>query len=179
MNESFITVRYVKALYHLAEEAKMHDKVKNDVDILLNCIQQSPEFQFFIDNPLIKISAKLQLIDRLFSKQLNKLTMRFLHLLIKHKREAFLKNICHYYQYYYKNMLGIKEAIITTSIPLTPKHRDEIFKFISRKFKVNLELNEKVDSDIIGGFILKIEDQQINASIYHQLNKIKRELIHT
>ncbi len=179
MNESLITVRYVKALYRLAAESKLQDKVKTDIEILLNCIQESPEFMTLIETPLLKISKKLRLIDELFLKQLNDLTMKFLHLLIENRREIFLKNICHYYIHYYKNALGIKEATITTAKMLSPKYRDEIFNFISRKFKLNMELNENVDADIIGGFILKIEDQQINASLRHQLNKIKRELIHT
>jgi len=179
MNESLITVRYVKALYHMASESKLQDKVKVDIEILLNCIHESPEFLTLIETPLLKISKKLWLINELFSKQLNDLTLRFLHLLIENRREIFLKNICYYYIHYYKKALGIKETTITTAKKLPSKHRNEIFNFLSRKFKINMELNEKVDADLIGGFILKIEDQQINASLHHQLNKIKRELIHT
>ena len=179
MNDSLITVRYVKALYQLAADLKQQDKVKEDVEILLTCLQESPEFFTLIDTPLIKISKKIRLIDELFSKKLNDLTQKFLHLLIENRREMYLKNICHYYLHYYKNTLGIKEAVITTAKPLSTHHRNEISDYITRKFKINMDLKEKVDDNIIGGFILKIEDQQINASLQHQLNTIKRELIHT
>ena len=179
MNESLITVRYVKAFYQLAEEVKIQDKVRNDIEFILNCINQSPEFQIFIDTPLLKVSEKLEFIDKLFHKQVDDLTLQFLSLLMRNKREMFLKSICHYYLHYYKKIIGLKEATIVTAIPLKPEHRKEIFEFITRKLKLKLELSEKVNTDIIGGFILQIEDQQINASLQHQLNKIKRELIHT
>ena len=179
MNTSLIIVRYVKALYQLAEEAKLQDTIKTDIEILLNCLQESSEFSTLIESPLIKISKKIQLFDMIFSKQLNKLTLQFLHLLIRNKREIHLKNICHYYLRYYKSSQGLQEAFITTAKPLSAANREEIFNFITRKLKVNIEMHEKVDSGIIGGFVLQIQDQQINASLHHQLNKIKRELIHT
>ena len=105
--------------------------------------------------------------------------MQFLYLLVKNNREILLRDMCIYFNSYYKENQGIKEAIITTAIPLSKKHRDDIYKFISKKFKVNIELSEKVDPEIIGGFVLRIEDKQINASLQSQLNKIKRELIHS
>ena len=51
--------------------------------------------------------------------------------------------------------------------------------YIQKKFRVQIELKEQVNPSIIGGFMLRIEDQQINASIRSQLNKIKRELINS
>jgi len=179
MNDSLITVRYVKALYQLAYETKFHENVKSDIETMLSCIQGSHEFVFFIETPLIKSNEKKHIIDEMFSKRLNDLTLRFLHLLVEKRREMYLKSICLYFLHYYKILLGIKEAVITTAKPLARQHRDEIFDFISRKFKVTIELSEKVNPDIIGGFILQIEDQRINASLRNQLNKIKRELIHT
>ena len=70
-------------------------------------------------------------------------------------------------------------ATITTPIPLDKQIRDTIIKQISKKFKANVELEEFVDKNIIGGFIFRIEDQQIDASILTGLQKIKRELINS
>ena len=179
MNESLITVRYVKALFHLAEELKQQEKVKADMEFLLNCIQKSKEFQFLIETPLVKIRKKIQFFDELFSKHLNNLTIKFLHLLVNNRRETLLKGICYYYIHFYQKTLGIKKTIITTASPLLPKHREEINNFITRKLKIKLDLHEKVNAEIIGGYILQIEDQQINASLHHQLTQIKRELTHS
>ena len=179
MNNSLITVRYVKALYQLSEEKGIQDTVKKDIELLLDCIINSAELREFLENPILKSSEKNTLINDLFKKSIHDLTLRFLHLLVENKRETHLHNICYYFIRYYKENKGIKEAEIITANQLLPSHKDEILKYITKKFKVSIELEEKVNPSIIGGFILRIEDQQINASLRAQLNKIKRELINS
>ncbi len=179
MNDSLITVRYVKALYQLAEESGSQDAVANDIKALLECINESPEFKYFLNDPLLKGSEKSRLIDELFKKKIHDLSLKFLHLLIDNKREMYLFNICHYFITYFKQERGIKEASITTASKLSSSHKKEVLDFIANKFKIKIELKEQVNPAIIGGFILRIDDQQINASLEMQLNKIKRELINT
>lgn len=179
MNESLIRVRYAKALFELAEENKVLDKVKSDLDVINLCINESNEFRVFLESPLIKVSEKSRLTDEIFKGKIEKLSLDFMHLLIKNKREAFLFQICQYYIEEYKTKLGIKEAEIFTSTPLKEEYIKQIHEFISKKLKLNIELKSTVDPSMIGGFILRIEDQQINASIKSQLRKIKRELINS
>lgn len=179
MNDSLITVRYAKALYQLAEEEEKQETVRNDIEMLLGVINDSNEFADFIENPLIKSNEKASIVNALFRGKINDLTLRFLQLLIDNKRESYLKGICLYTIHLHKQKLGIQEAVITTASEISTVHRKEIFDFITRKFKVNIDLQEKINPDIIGGFILRIEDQQINASIQSQLMKIKRELINS
>lgn len=179
MNESLITVRYVKALYDLAVESNLLKETERDVKTIIDIIDGSQEFKSFLESPIIKISEKNKMFDQLFGKELNQLTLTFLHLLAENKREMHLKHICLHYIRYNKQNQGIKEAMITTAIPLAKEHKEELRKFITKKFKINIDLTEKVDPEVIGGFVLRIEDQQINASILAQLNKIRRELIHT
>lgn len=179
MNESLITVRYVKALFDLAVENNQLDSIENDIESLLAIMADSVEFSEFIENPILKRSAKINMFEQLFAGKFNKITMQFLYLLVNNNREILLKDMCIYFKAHYRQNQGIKEAIITTAIPLSKAHRDEIYRFITKKFKVNIELSEKVDPHIIGGFVLRIEDQQINASLKSQLNKIKRELINS
>ena len=177
MNDSLITVRYVKALYQLAEDNGEQNKVKEDIGSLLKCIVELPEFNDFLNNPLLKTTQKIKLIDELFKNKIQDLTLRFLHLLIENRREVHLFNMCHYYNSYYRKKTGIEEASITTANKLSAEHKKEILDFITKKFKIKIELKEEVNPAIIGGFVLRIEDQQINASLEAQLNKIKRELI--
>jgi F-type H+-transporting ATPase subunit delta len=179
MNESLIRVRYAKALFELAEERKILDSVKKDMDLYGECIAESKEFNVFLESPLIKVSEKSRLVDELFKDNVEKLSLDFLHLLVKNKREAYLSQICQNYIDEYKSKLGIKEANIFTANTLSEEYRKQILEFISKKLKLNIELKSIVDPSMIGGFVLRIEDQQINASIKSQLKKIKRELINS
>jgi F-type H+-transporting ATPase subunit delta len=177
MNYSLITVRYAKALYQLSVEEKVQDSVKADMEAILASIIESEDFLPFLESPLIKSSDKKRIIDEIFKGKVHNLTLKFIHLLFDQKREAHLSDICRNYIRQYKDTMGIQEALITTAKALAPEHIKQVHDYLSKKLKVEIELGEKVDPEIIGGFILRIEDQQINASIQSQLKKIKRELI--
>jgi F-type H+-transporting ATPase subunit delta len=71
---------------------------------------------------------------------------------------------------------GITETYLTTAVPVNDKIRKQIIEFISSEFKTKVELNENVDKEIIGGFVLKVNDNFIDASIRNKLRKIKKEL---
>jgi F-type H+-transporting ATPase subunit delta len=179
MNNSLITVRYARALFQLSEEYKIQDSVRKDIEELLAIIAGSPEFKFMLESPMIKGSEKSRLIDEIFINKIQALTLKFFHLLIENKREHFMPDICRNFITEYKQKLGIKEASITTAKVLDDETKKQIYNYIASKFNIKIELEEKVDPAIIGGFILRLEDEQVNASIRSQLNKIKRELINS
>jgi F-type H+-transporting ATPase subunit delta len=178
MNEGLVTKRYVKAIYQLAEEEGIQEKVKGDIQSLYLCIQESPEFVEFLGNPLIKPRQKKQLFTKIFGDVFQSITLNFLLMVVENRREMHLKSICLHYLQFFKSLMHIKEAVITTAVPLSSEYISEIHEFFTRKFKMKIELEEKVNPSIIGGFILRIEDQQIDASIQSQLRKIQRELVH-
>jgi F-type H+-transporting ATPase subunit delta len=179
MNYSLITVRYAKALYQLAEEEAVQDAVKADIEVILASILESAEFVTFLESPLIKSSDKMRIMNEIFQNKVQDLTLKFIHLLFTQKREAHLAGICRNFIQQYKEKLGIREAVITTAQSLSSAQIKQIHSYIADTFQVKVELAEKVEPDIIGGFVLRIEDQQINASIKSQLKKIKRELINS
>lgn len=177
MNESTITVRYAKALYQVGEESGTLDVLKADVQNLFVVIEESQEFSELIQSPVINTSEKIRLFEEVFGNKLNELICNFFKLLAKNKREQFLPNMCREFLQIYKEKQGIKEAVITTAQPLEKAFSEEIHKFLTKKFKLKLEITEKVNPDLIGGFRLRIDDQQVDATILSQLRKIKTELI--
>jgi F-type H+-transporting ATPase subunit delta len=179
MNYSLITVRYAKALYELSVEEGVQDAVKADMEIISAAIRESEGFLNFLESPLIKSSDKIRIMGEIFKDNINELTLKFIRLLFGQKREVHLSGICRNFIRQYKEKLGIQEATITTAKSLSSEYINQINDYLANKFKVKIELSEKVDPAIIGGFILRIEDLQINASIQSHLKKIKRELVNS
>lgn len=179
MNEGIVTKRYAKALFQAGDEEGKTEEIKKDVDSILLIIAESPEFKEFLNSPVIKETAKAKLFVEIFKDKINNITLTFLELLAKNRRQQFLAFICLQYLSFYKESKGIKQASITTSKPLKDEHRKEILAYIKKKFKIDVDLIEKIDESIIGGFKLRIEDRQIDASIKTKLRKIKTELINS
>lgn len=179
MNEGIITSRYAKSLFQVSEEDGKMEAIYQDVQSLLLIIKESEEFREFLVSPIIKGSVKEKLFNEIFSKNVNSLTLDFLQLLTKNKREQHLHSVCLNFLQLYKNNKGIKEALITTAHPLDSQHKEEVNNFIKKKFKIDVELIEAIDESLIGGFKLRIENMQLDASIASKLKEIKTELINS
>ncbi|RLD36398.1 MAG: ATP synthase F1 subunit delta [Bacteroidetes bacterium] len=177
MNLSKISVRYAKALFQIAEEKGLLDEISADLKLLYNASQNIHQFEDFLLNPVLSLSEKKAAFHRIFTGNLHPLTLDFIDLLIKNNRLSFVEAIARQYNERYKDSKGITEITFTTTIPVDKAIQEAIFKQIGFKASQKIELDERIDPDIIGGFILKIEDKQIDSSVKTKLNKIKKELV--
>jgi F-type H+-transporting ATPase subunit delta len=100
-------------------------------------------------------------------------------LVIERRREEYLVGITRYFLSLIKAEHGIQPAELITAVPLNDALRQSILHFISKKFCTQVELNESVDKSLIGGFVLRVGDQQLDASISSKLARIKTQLTNT
>ncbi|MBN2350870.1 MAG: ATP synthase F1 subunit delta [Bacteroidales bacterium] len=177
MNESKISVRYAKALYALGKEEKITEFLRLDMELFLECENSMEDFRNFLNNPVVRPSKKQKILREIFEGKVNPTTISFFNLVLKNNREQYLPSIARYFIELFKLDQGIKMATITTSKPLDDEVKDMVAKIIAKRFKTKLELKDFTDESLIGGFVLRIEDLQIDASISSSLNKIKRELL--
>jgi len=179
MNESKISVRYAKALFSLVKEDNSPDIHKMDMELLLQCIHEIPELQFVIESPVIKPSEKYRLFMASFKETFSPLSISFIKLVLDHRREEYLAGICRHFLTLLKTDQGIRTASLVTATQLDETLRQSIIRLVSRQFGAKVELHETVDKQILGGFILRVDDQQFDASIVSKLNRIKTELINS
>jgi len=176
MNDSKISVRYSRALFQSALEKKIIDKVNQDM-IFISEICRLPETKEFLQSPIIPPSKKSAIFHKMFEGNVEKITLSLVDLVVKNGRENYLPAIARAFITETLKYKGITESVLTTAIKVDSKVRKQITDLISEVFSTKVELEEKIDTDIIGGFILRIDDQYIDASIRNKLRKIKKELL--
>lgn len=176
MYHSQINVRYAKSLFLLAREKNLVDEIRKDVEFILASLNNIPEILFLLDHPVIKISHKKAVLDDLFADKVSEYTRVFLQLVLKNKRQNHLKGMLRNYIDQYRQFKGIKTAEITTAIELSENERNEIIKAIEKQFKATVELKQQVNKDIIGGLIIEIDNKQLDLSVIHYLNRMKKEM---
>jgi F-type H+-transporting ATPase subunit delta len=176
MNDSKIAVRYAKALFLSAKEKKVLDKVYNDVVFVLDICRQVNELMDLFHSPIIPASKKKIIVREVFRADVNKLTLNFLDLIILNKRETFIPDIARRFISVYKKHKGFTSATLTTATPVDREVRNRIIDLIDKAYKTKVDLAGKVEESLIGGFVLRIEDHLLNASVSSELKKIKREL---
>lgn len=177
MDESKISVRYAKALLSLAKEKKVEEGVKTDMEMILHLFESMPGFDHMLESPAIGVKEKRQLFEDVFAKNTNAMTYSFLMLLITNKREGYLRSITRNFHDIFRKEAGYKAAKLISAIEIESATVEKIREFIRMHFKTEVDLTCHVDNKLIGGFILQVEDQQIDASVATKLKKLKRKLL--
>ena len=177
MLEFRAATRYAKSLLSLAEEQGVLDEVNKDMLLFTKTCEENREFSLVLKNPIIKHDKKLNILEAIFGDKMNKLSLAILTLSTKKNREAILPAIAKQFHIQYNVFKGIEDAVIKTSIPLTDSLRNEfetIVKNISGKKEVEME--EIIDETLIGGYILKVGDKQIDSSVSGKLKRIRKDI---
>jgi F-type H+-transporting ATPase subunit delta len=175
MNDSKISVRYSRALFESALEKKILDKVYDDMTFISE-ICEMPEMKEFLNSPIIVPSKKTDILHRITEKYIQKITLSFIDLVIRNERETFLPAMARAFKHETKQYRGITDSVLTTAVKVDAGLKKQVSDLITGIFKTKVELSEIVDKEIIGGFILKIEDNYIDASVRSKLRKIEKEL---
>lgn len=177
MNQSKISVRYAKALFQLAIEKNILEEVRKDVLLISQSLKEYEQFRLYLKSPVVKPSQKYNLMKEIFSNSVNETSLNFLGLLVQNKRENHLGDISRQFLDVYSKYKGVKSALITTAVSLDESIREKLYKLLSSTYKTEIDLLSHQDESILGGFILRVGDQQYDASIANGLKRMKTALL--
>ncbi len=179
MDQSKINVRYAKAFFTLAKEKGLTLELRKDAGLISSVCESSSDFKLLLESPVIKTSQKSEAIRRIFEGKIHALSINFLLLIAENKRENYIPGIFRYLEDLYRREEGIKSAVLTSAQPLNELLVAQIKEILEKEFKSKVELSQKVDQKLIGGFVLRVEDKQYDASLSTQMKKIREQLLHT
>ena len=171
------SVRYAKSVLELSQEQKSLEKVKEDMLLLTKTINDNRELGVVLKNPIVPADKKKSILKALFEKRVQPLTFKAFELIISKDRESILDEIAVEFINEYNALKGIVVANVTTPYTLDANQRKEIIKIVEEITGLKVELTEIVDESLIGGFVLKIGDKQIDESVKSKLAKIQRALV--
>lgn len=166
--------RYVKSLLGLAIEQKALEEVHNDMVFFAKVVNENKSFALMLRNPVIPHDKKSEILSRIFKGKVHSLTMSFFEIITRKNREPLLPSIAKEFHNAYNEYKGISKATITSATPLDAKLRGD-FENLVKKYSdlKQVELIEKVDPEMIGGFVLNIGDRQIDASVKNKIKALK------
>ncbi|MCW5910292.1 MAG: ATP synthase F1 subunit delta [Cyclobacteriaceae bacterium] len=174
MPHSRVASRYVKSLLDLAVQQGALEPVHQDMQLFNNVCRNSREFVLMLKSPIIRHEKKRAVLETLFKGKVHPLTMGIIDILTKKNREPLLPAIASEFHVAYNDYKGIGKASIVSTQPLDARLRSEIESLVKQlSHKKEVELEERVDKDLIGGFILNVGDRQIDASVKSKLKALK------
>ncbi|MBP0002027.1 MAG: F0F1 ATP synthase subunit delta [Cyanobacteria bacterium SID2] len=168
---------YAQALMSIAQEYDLVDRIGEDVSALRETLQVSEDLQEFLESPLIKAEAKKNALRQICSETVHNYTLNFLMLLVDRGRILFLDAICQKYQARLRELKNIVLAQVTAAQELTSAQEDAVREKVKALTGAEfVELEISIDSDLIGGLIVRIGSQVLDASLRGQLRRLALSL---
>lgn len=178
MNTGLISMRYAKAFFQLGvSQHDLQERLYCDSQIIMDSLKESVELVAFLKNPVIRSDVKKRSLRQVFKTVLHDITLKFLDLVIENNRETLLGNILLDFRDLYRKQKGWKSVTVITATPVDASFKDEIRQLIELQIHGKIELECKVNEDIMGGLIVMVDGKQADGSIAGKLRNLKKKIL--
>lgn len=171
--------RYAKAFIDLSIEQNALDKAYADIEMILDFCDDNHDFEVFLQSPVIKTFKKLEILDTIFNGKVEKSTFDFINTITSKGREIYLVDIAKEFIKQYNVKKNILTAVVTSATGINETTRAEIAKLLKTGDVEKVVLEEKVNPELIGGLIVRIDDKQVDVSIKRQLHDLRHNFSNT
>jgi F-type H+-transporting ATPase subunit delta len=176
MSEFKVASRYAKSLIDLAREENALEAILQDMVQVIGVMKQSSQLRAVMANPVIKLDKKQSILDQIFGGKVHKDVAAFFNIMVRKGRAGILYATAQEFVEAYNREKNIVLAKVVSAAPLSPEHYKQVQDLIKAETKGEVVLDNQVNPDLIGGFIITIGDKQIDASVLGKLNKLEKHL---
>jgi F-type H+-transporting ATPase subunit delta len=168
---------YAGTLLEMASERQQADTVAADLVSLQDVLSQNPTFCEFLRDPSVSESEKAATLKKVFDGKIVPLLGYFLQLLNAKRRLGEINQIAATYKDLLDQQSGKIEVDVTVAAKLSTDELEQVRQKVSAALKKDAVIHQYVDESIIGGMVLRVQDQLIDASVKTQLAAMKRQLL--
>ncbi len=175
MLTSKVAKRYAQGLLDFTTESNQTEAVFSEMKDVIKVMSESKDLNKFFLTPYIDFKKKTEVATEIF-KNFSPVSVNLIKLVIRQGREAQLKNIAQEFVNKVEDLKGIKRVVLTTATEISQENIQQILSSSNLlQSNTNFDVEKSINPEILGGYILRVGDQQIDASVKSKLNKIKKE----
>jgi len=176
MSYSKIAKRYAKALFDFSKEKNSVENVKSDMDYIHELCAQSEDFVAVLNSPILKVQKKKDIVAAVVGDKISDSTMDMLKIIADSRRESIIPTMADEFIKMYNESIGLVKVDLYSAVELSKDLQDKISKKIATQTEKKIELTQHIQEDLIGGFVLKMDDMLYDASLKSSLSKLKNVL---
>lgn len=177
MSETRIANRYATSLVELATKQGILSEVENDVRAFLATLEGSRDLSNLLKSPIIYGDKKRNILHKLFGSSFNKLTLSFIDLVVRKKREVIFDTILREFVSQVDETRNRLSAKLTLAQPVSKEVVEKLIAYLEKTTGKSVEVDTQIDPDILGGFVVKYGDRLIDASVASQLQSLEKHLL--
>ena len=165
--------RYATALFGLARDEQQIDAVTRSLDSLEAALTESPDFRALVSSPLVSRGDAAKAVAALVAPLgLDPITARFTGVLAANGRLGELKNVIRSVRQLASRHRGETTAEVTSAHPLGARQVAELKANLKARVGRDVLIDAKVDPTLLGGLVVRLGSQMIDASIRTKLNTL-------
>lgn len=174
--EGLVAKRYGLALFSVAVENQKVDKMKEEVESLLQLLNKDEELMDFLNHPKINVDDKVNTTEKIFKENIDKDLLGLIVVVLKKARQDYLSDILNYFLDEYKRYSKLVTAYVTSAVELQQEQKDKLKATLENRLNEKVHLDLQVDKSLIGGLIVRVGDNVIDNSINGKLLRLNKEL---
>lgn len=176
MSQNIIAERYALALFELAKEQGSVEKVAEEMRVVKKVFNENPHFQVLLTAPNLSIEQKKQVMNEVFAKA-SPLVSQILTLLVDRNRQNEVVSVAESFIHHVNEEKGIATAQVHTVRPLNEKETAAISATFAKKVgKISLNIENIVDSNLLGGLKVRIGNRIFDGSLRGKLDRLERTI---
>lgn len=180
MNQGLIPRRYAKALYKVCLERDCAGRCYTLTSTLASSFDDTPGLQSTVANPFVPMADKVKLLTAAAGATAADTTFAdFLKLLVKNRRIDIAGDIARAYTAVYRQANHIYRVEVVSAVPMDPAALDRIRQIVDSRLPENssTEFSSRIDPSLVGGFIVNINNERLDASVSNQLKELRLSLL--
>lgn len=177
MNESLLAGRYAKALLSQALEEGQAEVLYPILKHLSQTLRSAVAARGVVGNPTLSEELRARFVVALAGGECPPLLERFVDLVFEHGREALLGEIARAYVRLYRRHRGITYARVVTAQEMDEPTQRQLSQLLGQHFGGQVELDVMRDEQLLGGFVIRVDGKQMDASVKGQLERIRNQFI--
>ena len=170
-----VAARYARALMDLGEERNVLDKLAEDLRDIVQTVQSSRELRIFLLSPVATPDQKLRVLSEIFGKRSSDITRKFVTLLVRKGRSEYLYATAEEFLRMLDAKRNILPARIESATKLTEAEQMQLLAKLERITGKRIRADFLLDPSLRGGFIARMGDEMVDASLKHQLELLREQ----
>ncbi|MCB0738606.1 MAG: ATP synthase F1 subunit delta [Bacteroidetes bacterium] len=171
-----ITSRYAKALIDLAKERNQLAEIKKDADLVVATCDEVRALDVLFKNPIILPQKKLAVAEKVFKGKISDISFKFIEVIVRKNRSPLIFEVFQKLVEQYKTYNNQTDAVLVTASTASDALNKRVSDMVANATGKEIDLKNKVDEDLIGGFQIQFEGLMFDASVKSQLKKLEKQI---
>lgn len=177
MTEKKVSLRYAKAMFEVAKERNLLEVCYNDMQLIKSLLDSSRELKVLLKSPIINKNKKKGVLENLFKSRVSSLTYEFMNLLTDKQRESLIIDVVNQYDILYNVEKNIQVVNVTTAVELSETLKQKLVAKLTEVTGKIIQPQYSIQNEVIGGIMIRLDNWVYDATIAHQLQILRNQLI--